>query len=85
MNEDKEMEKEKPSLTKPLGHRNSKRSNRKDYRGLCWFLFSFKYKKKKLEGVYKVDAPRPLERTDVAQRILQRVNIEIQYFDIFLN
>ena len=35
MNDDKEMEKEKPSLTKPLGHRNSKRSNRKDYRGLC--------------------------------------------------
>ena len=32
---DKGKEKEKPPLTMPLGYRNSKRFNRKDYRGMC--------------------------------------------------
>ena len=32
---DEKKEKEKSSLSAPTGHRNSKRLNRKDYRGMC--------------------------------------------------
>ena len=35
VNNDKDAEEERSSLSEPQGHRVSKRSERRDYRGLC--------------------------------------------------